>query len=320
MNKERGKSTARKGNPNRARSKNNPNGKRNDPKTDWPEYNKGRASEGKNYLEGLVAIADKVRDILGIAPGIRDKRVSAILVSIVKSEEDLSYWGLVKHFQKHPEDLTRCGLDRPRTRSTYQRWISGIDPKVLQEIITWMAGDDAAHSDIMSDSSGFRKAKIVEWRHAKYGKLSVRDYAKLHVLQVLHGKICAAVVTPGKDNDSPHLREMVEMLPKGSGYVIADSMYGGKKNCDAIRDSGRTPIMEPKAGYRIKGFNARAQMLRFYEEHPRTFYKILRKRNNVESLFSSVKSRFKAMVRALKEHTQTVELLSKCICYNLTFA
>ena len=61
-------------------------------------------------------------------------------------------------------------------------------------------------------------------------------------------------------------------------------------------------------------------MLRFYEEHPRTFYKILRKRNNVESLFSSVKSRFKAMVRALKEHTQTVELLSKCICYNLTFA
>ena len=89
------------------------------------------------------------------------------MVSIVKSEEDLSYWGLVKRFQKHPEDLKRCELYRPRATSTYQRWISGIDPKVLQEIITWMAGDDAAHSDIMSDSSGFRKAKIVEWRHAK---------------------------------------------------------------------------------------------------------------------------------------------------------
>ena len=111
-------------------------------------------------------------------------------------------------------------------------------------------------------------------------------------MQVLHGKICAAIVTPGKDNDSPHLREMIGMLPQGSGYVIADSMYGGKNNCNAIRDSGRTPIMEPKAGYRIKGFNARAQTLRFYEEHPRTF-KILRKRNNVESLFSPVKARFK---------------------------
>ena len=35
MSKEQGKSTARKNNPNRARSKNNPNGKRNDRKTDW---------------------------------------------------------------------------------------------------------------------------------------------------------------------------------------------------------------------------------------------------------------------------------------------
>ena len=38
MNKEPGKPTARKGNPDRARSKNNPGGKRNDPKTDWLEY------------------------------------------------------------------------------------------------------------------------------------------------------------------------------------------------------------------------------------------------------------------------------------------
>ena len=140
MSKKQGKSTARKGNrnrnrsPNRARSKNNPNGKRNDPKIDWPKYNKGRASEGANCLNGLANVADKVRDIMGIAPGIRDTRVSAILVAIVKSEEDLSYWDLVKHFQKHPEDLKRCELYRPYTRSTYQRWISDIDPKVQQSM------------------------------------------------------------------------------------------------------------------------------------------------------------------------------------------
>ena len=61
MSKKQGKSTARKGNrnsnPNRARSKNNPNGKRNDQKIDWPEYNKGRASEGANYLNGLANAA-----------------------------------------------------------------------------------------------------------------------------------------------------------------------------------------------------------------------------------------------------------------------
>ena len=43
MSKRHGKS--RQTNPNRARSKNNPDGKWNDPKTDWSEYNKDRRSE-----------------------------------------------------------------------------------------------------------------------------------------------------------------------------------------------------------------------------------------------------------------------------------
>ena len=318
MGKKYGKS--RKGNPNRARSKNNPNGKRNDPKINWPEYNKGRDSEGENYLKGLVKIADKAREMMGIEPGTRDKRVSAILVAIIKSEEDLSYWGLIKHFQKHPEDLRRCELIRGYSRSTYHRWIQDIDTEMLQKIIVWLAGDDAIHNTLVADSSGFSIAKFIEWQHAKYGKLKVSDFAKLHLIHTLHGKICAATVTPGKRNDSPRLRWMVRMRPEGSGHVIADSMYGGKKNCNAIRDSGRTPIIEPKEGYKIKGLNARARMLRFFEEHPRTFYNILKLRNNVESVFSSVKTRYNGMVRALKEHTQAVELLSKCICYNLTFA
>ncbi len=61
-------------------------------------------------------------------------------------------------------------------------------------------------------------------------------------------------------------------------------------------------------------------MLRFLEEHPGTFRKLLRKRNNVESVFSSMKERFGGVVRAVKAKTQTVELLSMCVCYNMTFA
>ena len=33
-----------------------------------------------------------------------------------------------------------------------------------------------------------------------------------------------------------------------------------------------------------------------------------------------MKARFGGVVRALKPHTQAVELLSMCICYNMTFA
>lgn len=57
-------------------------------------------------------------------------------------------------------------------------------------------------------------------------------------------------------------------------------------------------------------------MRRFRDEHPHTFYTILRIRNNVESVFSAMKAGFGGVVRAFKPHTQAVELLSMCICYN----
>ena len=61
-------------------------------------------------------------------------------------------------------------------------------------------------------------------------------------------------------------------------------------------------------------------MLRFRDEHPGTFYGILRTRNNVESVFSLMKERSGGVVRTLKTRTQSIELLSMCICYNMTFA
>ena len=307
-------------NPNRSRSKNNPDGKRNDPQIDWPTYNEGRRSEGRHYAEWFPKVANKAREIMCIPQGELDWRVSAILVSIVKSEEELSYWGLVKHFDKHPGDLERCELPRPYSKSLYQLRVSQIEPKAQQKIIIWMAGNDAVHGTKIVDSSGYSIARYVDWYSSKYGKISAKYFVKLHLIHTSHGKICAAMVTPGEANDSPHLREMISMMPPGSGDVLGDSAYGGAENCSAIRDSGRRPIIDPKSNATPHGFNARADMLRFRNEHPGTFYGILRTRNNVESVFSSMKERFGGVVRALKTRTQTVELLSVCICYNMTFA
>ena len=124
------------------------------------------------------------------------------------------------------------------------------------------------------------------------------------------------MVTPGHASDSPYLRKMIGMRPDGSGDVLGDAVYGGVKNCNAIRDSGRRPVMEYKSNATPKGLNARADMLRFRDEHPHTFHNILRIRNNVESVFSSME-RFGGVVRALKPHTQAVELLSMCICRHM---
>ncbi len=118
-------------------------------------------------------------------------------------------------------------------------------------------------------------------KSGKYGKLSVHDFAKLHLIRTPHGRICAAMVTPGKANDSPYLKK-TDMMPRGSGDVLGDAAYGGIKNCNAIRDSGRRAVMECKSDAVPKGFNARAEMPRFRNEHPRSFHGILRIRNNVK--------------------------------------
>ena len=149
------KKAGKKRNPNRPRSKNNPAGKRNDPQIDWPAYNEGRRAEGQRHTEWMRRVADKARHIMGIPQGRRDWRVSAVLVSLVKSEENLSYWGLVKHFDKHPEDLERCEPYRPYSRAQYQLQVSGIKLKAQQQIIVWMAGEDAAHATKIADSSGY---------------------------------------------------------------------------------------------------------------------------------------------------------------------
>ena len=75
---------SRQTNPNRARSKNNSDGKRNDPKTDWSKYNTGRRSEDKRFIRWLRQIAEIVREILGIAPSTRDRRASAMTVFNIK--------------------------------------------------------------------------------------------------------------------------------------------------------------------------------------------------------------------------------------------
>ncbi len=154
--------------------------------------------------------------------------------------------------------------------------------------------------------------KDPDWNKATY---SGKKFVKLHIMHALHGMACAAVVTPGKSNDSPYLRAMMETLPKGDGDVSADAACGGVKNCNAIRDSDRRAVIDAKSNSVIRGFNARAEMLRLREEHPGTFYRILRLWNNVESAFSSMKARFGGVVRALKEKIQSAELLSTTVSH-----
>ncbi|MCG8531517.1 MAG: hypothetical protein MI749_12745, partial [Desulfovibrionales bacterium] len=159
-------------------------------------------------------MADKARELMGIERGVRDRRVSAILASIVKSEIKGSYWDLVNHFQEYPSGPDVCELKRAYCMSWYRLRISEIDPAIQQKIVAWMGADDAG-GPLMTDTSGFGLSAYKEWRNAKYGVLDVKMFDKMSILQSLHGKICAAEVMDGNSNDSPSPRRLLSFLPPG---------------------------------------------------------------------------------------------------------
>ena len=72
-----------------------------------------------NRNDNMRRIADMARKELDIEDGVRDRRVSAILASIIKSENQLSYWGLVNHFAKYSSDVELCELKRHYKKSWY---------------------------------------------------------------------------------------------------------------------------------------------------------------------------------------------------------
>ena len=105
-------------------------------------------------------IADFVRKLPDIPKGEKDRRVSAVLAAVLKSEERLSYWRLARRFAKHPGDLKRCELDWPYGKSWHHLRISQRDDFMLHEIIGWMAGDAAARGTKIVDSTGFRHIQV----------------------------------------------------------------------------------------------------------------------------------------------------------------
>ena len=265
-------------------------------------------------------IADFTRKLLGVPKGERDRRVSAVMVAVLKSEEGPFHWdwrGTSPSIRAARGGAGWTG--RTASRGTACGYRRQVPPYCTGQSAGWPATPRYAAS-IQSIPPDFGICGYPDWHNAKYGATGVRQFAKPRVARALGGMVRAAAVTPGRANDSPYLREMLAGMPRGSGHMQADAQYCGVENCRAVRDSGRRAVIEPRTDYKIEGEDARAEMLRFLEERPGTFRKLLRKRNNVECVFSSMKERFGGVVRAVKTKTQTVELPSACICYNMAFA
>ena len=98
---------------------------------------------------------------------------------------------------------------------------------------------------------------------------------------------------------------------------MLDAGYDAVKNYKMIRDTGRRPVICTRKNHVARGFGPRAEMIRWQEKNPEEFENTYHRRSIVESVFSSFKYRFTAVVRAKTLSTQRLQLPLRCVCYNL---
>ena len=168
------------------------------------------------------------------------------------------------------------------------------DYEWLHEIIERQAGSHA-HGSLLGDATGIAIIRYAEWKAAKKGVVSRREFVKLHIITDVKGrKIVSYAVTQGRAHDSPVFREMIKKIPDGAGCVMLDAGYDAHENYRMIRDTGRRPVICTRKNHVVKGFSPRAEMLRWQEKNPEEFEDTYHQRSIVESVFSSFKCRFTA--------------------------
>ena len=110
---------------------------------------------------------------------------------------------------------------------------------------------------------------------------------------------------------------MIKKVPDGVRCVMPSAGYDAHENYKMIRSTGRRPVICTCKNHVVKGCGPMAEILRWQEKNPEEFEKTYRQRSIVESVFSSLKCRFATVVRTKKPATQRLQLLIRCVSYNL---
>lgn len=144
----------------------------------------------------------------------------------------------------------------------------------------------------------------------------VKGFVKFNMISDLYNKIILVTkIRKKKRHDSYDFIPMYNKIKKlDFDYFVADKGYDGEKNHEVIFRSGKTSLISLKCQenklHRTKG-RFRKKVKRHFE------HGIYTQRNLTESIFSAIKRKFGAKLKARKYKTQKIELLFKVLVYNI---
>lgn len=197
--------------------------------------------------------------------------------------------------------------------------------EILKQLISISASPlKEVETDFAVDSSGFSTSRFARWFDYKYGRERThRIWLKAHLISGVKTNIVTGCeITEGEVNDSPSLPRLVEETAKTFrvGEVSGDKAYSSRKNLQAIEDVGAVPFIPFKSNVRGKraGYGIWKKMYHYFIYKHDEFLEHYHKRSNAETIFHSIKTKFKDNLRSRTKVSQVNELLLKVLCYNIT--
>ena len=210
-----------------------------------------------------------------------------------------SYRRHLGYIGEHAGPVNTYGLKRVPSKSGLHGWADELGgcTGLVRELPAGLAGD-GARGTLLGDSPGFSIVKYEDWKDARRGIISRREFNKLHVLVAPRGRIVTCAVTGGRWRDSPVLRETHGRIPEGHGRIILDAVYLSRVNCKMIARGGRRPVARPKRNSKARGLHSMGQMLKWHESDRDGLDRIYHQRSPVETALSVIKERLGAVARA----------------------
>jgi hypothetical protein len=177
------------------------------------------------------------------------------------------------------------------------------------------------------DSSGFGTTKRGRWAGHKWGSeylMERAEFIKMHLAVGTRSHIIVACDVSADSGvgsgDSPHLRSQVARVKRNlpnAKLGVADKAYIADPNLEACEDAGIELIVRPKSNTTGKKSERIRRLKAKFDADPERCNELLGKRQNVESTFASIKTRFTEDVRSKHFIAQVNEALFIALIHNL---
>lgn len=293
----------------------------------WTAYNAAQTSEAPLFMELLSDLTDKVEN-----PEQENGRPSKDLGDTMFLSALKVYTGFsLRRFESLMQMAdTKDHVSDTCAYNTISHYMQKPQvTEILHSLIEKSASPlTAVERDFAVDSTGFSTStfgKFAEYKHEK-GK-EVRKWVKTDVMTGVNTNIVTGVELSMNhgDHDTQNFQPLLEKTAEQFNIekVSADKAYSTREIHGLVDELGAEayiPFKENTSSSKNgpTGTSPWKQMYHKFQYESHEFWPEYKKRNNVETTFHMIKSKFSEDVSSKKEVAQKNEVLLKILCHNIT--